>query len=669
MSEELQQIDLDNQEFQNVWKLISYTHQSVFLTGKAGSGKSTFLKYICENTRKKYVVLAPTGIAAVNVGGVTLHSFFRIPLKPLLPDDPDFAVSRLRSRLKYPKNLQKVIRELELIIIDEISMVRADIIDFIDKVLRVYGGNMREPFGGKQLLLVGDIFQLEPVVTADMRDLLRKYYPNSYFFSANAFKQLNIVPIELRKIYRQNDAQFIEMLDRIRMGHVLASDITKLNSRHGDCIDEDNDKFVMTLATRRDIVDAINEEHLAQLKTPEVEYEGDISGDFPESALPTSMELTLKVGAQIVFIKNDREHRWVNGTIGKVVKATDDCLEVQLESGDKHIVERALWENIEYKFDEETKRVVEKQIGSFVQFPVKLAWALTIHKSQGLTFNNVIIDMGRGAFSGGQTYVALSRCRSFKGIVLKSTLNSRDVFVNPALTEFSKTFNDIVAINGALQYAHADDCYNRAAKAFDEGNIAQSVSLFVEAVNSRNELHQEAVVRLISRKLSIIPQMKTLVAEYKSEVEQMRDKLKRLAKEYVQMGYDCIEDGLEYTPAIANFEKAISLDANCVDAWYGKGIVWLDAGLIDEALECFAHVIELDASHFKAAFQLGHVYRKQGQLHDALNWYFVANDINSQSPELLECIAEIYDEIGDESLADDYRKLASRHRRNKRRKG
>ena len=251
MSEELQQIDLDNQEFQNVWKLISYTHQSVFLTGKAGSGKSTFLKYICENTRKKYVVLAPTGIAAVNVGGVTLHSFFRIPLKPLLPDDPDFAVSRLRSRLKYPKNLQKVIRELELIIIDEISMVRADIIDFIDKVLRVYGGNMREPFGGKQLLLVGDIFQLEPVVTADMRDLLRKYYPNSYFFSANAFKQLNIVPIELRKIYRQNDAQFIEMLDRIRMGHVLASDITKLNSRHGDCIDEDNDKFVMTLATRR----------------------------------------------------------------------------------------------------------------------------------------------------------------------------------------------------------------------------------------------------------------------------------------------------------------------------------------------------------------------------------------------------------------------------------
>ena len=253
-------IDLNNDEFQNAWKLINYTHQSVFLTGKAGTGKSTFLKYIRDNIKKKYVVLAPTGIAAVNVGGVTMHSFFRIPLKPLLPDDPDFAVKRLRERMKYPKDLRKLIKELELIIIDEISMVRADVIDFIDKILRVYSSNMREPFGGKQLLLVGDIFQLEPVVTSDMREVLRTHYQNSYFFSANAFSQIEIVPIELKKIYRQNDSQFISMLDRIRMGRPLQEDVLKLNQRvfERDSASTGDDKMVMTLATRRDMVDTIN---------------------------------------------------------------------------------------------------------------------------------------------------------------------------------------------------------------------------------------------------------------------------------------------------------------------------------------------------------------------------------------------------------------------------
>ena len=199
MSEELKNIDLDNDEFQNAWKLIRYTHSSVFLTGKAGTGKSTFLRYICSKTKKKYVVLAPTGIAAVNVGGQTMHSFFRIPFKPLLPDDPDFAISRIRERLKYPKSLCKLIKNLELIIIDEISMVRADIIDFMDKVLRVYSGNMREPFGGKQLLLVGDVFQLEPVVTGDMRDVLKKYYPSSYFFNALIFKEFSLSPLSCAK--------------------------------------------------------------------------------------------------------------------------------------------------------------------------------------------------------------------------------------------------------------------------------------------------------------------------------------------------------------------------------------------------------------------------------------------------------------------------------------
>lgn len=670
MKDKLQQIDLENPEFQNAWKLISYTKQSVFLTGKAGSGKSTFLKYIRDNTRKKYVVLAPTGIAAVNVGGVTLHSFFRIPLKPLLPDDPDFAVSRLRSRLRYPKDLQKIIKQLDLIIIDEISMVRADIIDFIDKVLRVYGGNMREPFGGKQLLLVGDIFQLEPVVTADMRDLLRKYYPNSYFFSAQVFKELEIVPIELKKIYRQSDEMFISMLDRIRLGHVLDSDIKMLNSKvvSGGDDDKNGHAMVMTLATRRDMVDAINEEHLNRLKSREVEYLGTIKGDFPENSLPTAIELVLKVGAQIVFIKNDRDRRWVNGTIGKVVKATDDVLEIELETGEKHIVEPAIWENIEYKYDEESKRVIEKQIGSFIQFPVKLAWALTVHKSQGLTFSNVMIDMGQGAFSSGQTYVALSRCRSLEGIKMKSTINARDVFINPAIIAFSRTFNDIMLINDAMQHAQADDCYHRAAKAFDAGDMTLAVELFIKAVQTRSELNRESAARLLRRKLSVIPKLQEQVNIYKEIVAGNESRFRELASEYVLMGDECLSEAMDYAPAIANYDRALSLDAQCLPAWYGKALALMEVRCFDEAEECLKKVLSIDTAHFNAAFQLGNLYKAKGDLHNSLNWYLVAIDNNPKDAMAHDCVADIYDLIGEETMADEYRQIAGHLRKTRRRK-
>ena len=248
-------IDLENPEFQNVWKLIRFTRQSVFLTGKAGTGKSTFLKYICDNVRKEHVVLAPTGIAAVNVGGVTLHSFFRIPFKPLLPDDPEFDMKRMRDRMKYPKELINLIKNVELIVIDEISMVRADIIDFVDKILKVYTGNFREPFGGKQMLFVGDIFQLEPVVTGDMRDVLARYYPQPYFFNAGVFGDMKIVPVELLKVYRQTDSDFVGLLDRVRVGRPLRDDISRLNAK---VIRRDDGRMVMTLATTRDIVDNIN---------------------------------------------------------------------------------------------------------------------------------------------------------------------------------------------------------------------------------------------------------------------------------------------------------------------------------------------------------------------------------------------------------------------------
>lgn len=663
-------IDLNNNEFQNAWKLINYTHQSVFLTGKAGTGKSTFLKYIRDNIKKKYVVLAPTGIAAVNVGGVTMHSFFRIPLKPLLPDDPDFAVKRLRERMKYPKDLRKLIKELELIIIDEISMVRADVIDFIDKILRVYSNNMREPFGGKQLLLVGDIFQLEPVVTSDMREVLCTHYHNSYFFSANVFNQIEIVPIELKKIYRQNDSQFISMLDRIRMGRPLQEDVTKLNERvfEGEPTSIGEGKMVMTLATRRDMVDMINENRLKELSSKEMTYMGQITGDFPGNSLPTTMELTLKVGAQVVFIKNDREKRWVNGSIGKIVKAKKNSIEIELESGVKYVVEKAIWENIIYKYDEKTNRVIENVIGTFEQYPIKLAWALTIHKSQGLTFNNVVIDIGRGAFSSGQTYVALSRCRSFEGMLLRSTVSERDIFVNPSIIEFSRQFNNETLIKKALSRAQADDCYHEAAAAYDRGDMSVAVDKFIEGVMSRNELGSEVTSRLLKYKLSRMTRMQQQLEAYREIIAANAVKFQSLAKEYVEMGNYCVQEGMDLTPAIANYDKALSLDEKYVDAWYGKGLALMEGGLTTDAIDCFERVYALNGNHFNAAFQLGNIYRRDGDMSLALEWFLIAQNCDKTNAPVLEHIAEVYESIGDDDLADHYRSQAEKMRKQRRSK-
>ena len=400
-------IDTDNREFQNALRLITDTNQSVFLTGKAGTGKSTFLKYICANTKKKYIILAPTGIAAVNVGGMTMHSFFKMPLKPLIPDDPDYMPRKIRKTMKLPKEKVNIIKQLDMIIIDEISMVRADMIDFMDKVLKVYSNNMREPFGGKQMLFVGDIFQLEPVVTSDMRDILRRYYPDFFFFNARAFNEINIVPIELKKIYRQTDSEFISLLDKIRINQATEMDIQTINRRYAPNYINNSGDFAITLATRRDTVDSINEMHLAEIKAEEHTFAGKIEGTFPIQNLPTSQELTLKVGAQVIFIRNDRNQRWINGTIGKISDIGSDDIEVELENGKRYSLQPEQWENMQYEYDEKEKRIKETILGVFEQFPVKLAWALTIHKSQGLTFNRVIMDRPMWLYQDAHQSMAL----------------------------------------------------------------------------------------------------------------------------------------------------------------------------------------------------------------------------------------------------------------------
>lgn len=669
VADQNENIDLDNPEFIKAWELLQHTKQSIFLTGKAGTGKSTFLRYITAHTHKKYVVLAPTGIAAVNVGGVTLHSFFRIPFKPIVPGDPDFAPNRIKERMKYPGSLVKLIRELELIIIDEISMVRADIIDFVDLLLRTYSGNQREPFGGKQLLFVGDVFQLEPVLTGDMRDILRKFYRDAFFFSAHAFDKIRLVPIELCKIYRQSQGEFVELLDRIRMGCATAEDLARLNSRcSAPTLPEaaGDEKPTMTLAARRDMVDNINESRLKAIEKPVFTFIGEIKGDFPENSLPTDLELSLKEGAQVVFIKNSPDKFWVNGTIGTVTSLTQDLLEVRLENGEVHEVEPEKWSNIKYTFNPKTNKIDETELGSFVQYPVKLAWALTIHKSQGLTFNNVIIDMGRGAFTGGQTYVALSRCRSFEGLTLRSTVADRDIFVNPAIINFSRTFNDPILINDALRKAHAEECYENALLKADEGDFSEAFDLFIEGLKSKSILENKSAMRLVRRKLAVIGQLKAQIERLEADIAADRERFRDMAMEYTSLGDDCRIDEMPL-PAIANYDKALALLPGHIPAIYGRGLAYMAIEDYSNAVSDFGQVVRLDPANFDALIRMAMAYYRLDDIHNAMDRCLVALSLTETNDyprpalhNLHSLLADIYEISGDKSSAHHHREIARR---------
>lgn len=659
-------IDTNNPEFQNALRLIQYTRQSVFLTGKAGTGKSTFLKHVCKVTKKKYVVLAPTGIAAINAGGSTLHSFFKLPFHPLLPDDPNFQGKKLHDTLKYSSDHRKLIQNIELVIIDEISMVRADIIDFIDKVLRIYSRNMREPFGGKQVLLVGDIFQLEPVIKTDEREIISRFYPNPYFFSARVFQEMELVAIELTKVYRQTDKVFVGVLDRIRTNTAGSADLQLLNTRCNAPIHKGENDMYITLATRRDTVDHINEQKLAELPGKAVKLQGEIHGEFPENSLPTLMELIVKPGAQVIFIKNDQEKRWVNGTIGTISGLSDDgIMYVVTEDGKEFDVHKESWSNVRYRYNETEKKIEEEELGTFIQYPIRLAWAITVHKSQGLTFSRAIIDFSGGVFAGGQTYVALSRCTSLEGIQLKREITRADIFVRPEIVSFSHRFNNEQAIERAMKQAQADIQYAASVESFNKGDFATFLTHFFKAIHSRYDIEKPVIQRFIRKKLSIINQLKEENLRLKEQMREQQKNLEKYAKEYYLMGNECITKAHDVRAAIANYDKAIELYPQYTDAWVRKGVTLFDDGRMEEARECLEKAVRIRPNEFKAVYNRGKLRLHMGDNEGALADLDKATSLKPQHAAAHEWFADALERFGKEDEAELHRRIASELKKNK----
>ncbi len=415
-------------EFKVVLRDMEMAQEPMFITGRAGTGKSTLLKLFRKLTRKKLAVVAPTGIAALNVRGQTIHSFFGFPPKLLHPSD----IHVRRNRRLY--------ENLEILVIDEISMVRADMLDNIDYFLRI-NRNIDAPFGGVKVIFFGDLFQLPPVVaTQAEKEYIRLHYETPYFFSSKVFTQdFQLVINELHHVFRQTDRRFINLLDNIRMRSFDYDDLEDMNSRFIEEFYEDD--YYVHLCARNDQVHRINKDRLAEVDAEEYHFLASVTGDFSERLFPTDLGLKLRVGAQVMFIKNDPEKRFVNGTIGKVVELDTDLVKVSIMNEDETIsiidVDKYTWEILKYKPDPSNLNLLKTDvIGSFTQYPLKLAWAVTIHKSQGKTFDRVIIDLGKGAFESGQAYVALSRCRTMEGIVLKKPLKPTDIFIDPRITEF-----------------------------------------------------------------------------------------------------------------------------------------------------------------------------------------------------------------------------------------
>lgn len=418
-----------NSELRHAWDFVEHTGISIFLTGKAGTGKTTFLRTLKEKSSKRSIIVAPTGVAAINAGGMTIHSFFQLPLSPFVPE------VNFKNRFDYSKEKRKIIRTLDLLIIDEISMVRSDVLDAIDSVLRRFREH-EKPFGGVQLLMIGDLQQLTPVVTPEDEVILQRYYDTSYFFGSKALRSISYVTIELTHVYRQQDEEFITLLNNIREGQVRETDLKRLNERFNPNFEPEVGSDYIRLTTHNKMAESYNEVQLHNLPSKACTFIAEADGNFPEYNYPADFKLTLKRGAQVMFIRNDNNGRYYNGRIGHVTHIDNEKILVLCPGDDKEIeVQQETWENTKYSLNEKTKQIEAEVQGTFKQYPLRLAWAITIHKSQGLTFEHAIID-AQSSFAAGQVYVALSRCKTLEGLILASPISSSAIINDSQVTNY-----------------------------------------------------------------------------------------------------------------------------------------------------------------------------------------------------------------------------------------
>ena len=463
-----------NRELDIARFIVEKTDSNIFLTGKAGTGKTTFLKDVKKYTKKNHIVLAPTGVAAVNAGAMTIHSFFQFGFGPYVK-----GISEPEGNYMMRREKRELIKSLELIIIDEISMVRADVLDHINDELQRIRRNS-EPFGGVQLLMIGDLQQLPPITPDNELEILKPHYDSMYFFDSKSLRNSDYYCIELKSVYRQTDQRFIDILNRVRTGDVTHSDLDELNSHHvADFRPAQGDNYIQ-LVTHNRMADAINQREMAALSADTFMFDAKVTGTFPEDAFPTSRQLEIKKGAQVMFVKNDPDKRFINGMLGEVEEVSDDSIRVRLSGKDNIVkVEPTAWENIRYHMNEETHQIESTKIGSFMQYPIKPAWAITIHKSQGLTFDKAVID-AHEAFSPGQAYVALSRCRSLDGMVLSEKLSQRAIITDSIVDEYMNgAVQDIDALARNINFEPFD--YDRTTK---ETTVAKNANGHVTVVNT-----------------------------------------------------------------------------------------------------------------------------------------------------------------------------------------
>ena len=463
-----------NRELDIARFIVEKTDSNIFLTGKAGTGKTTFLKDVKKYTKKNHIVLAPTGVAAVNAGAMTIHSFFQFGFGPYVK-----GISEPEGNYMMRREKRELIKSLELIIIDEISMVRADVLDHINDELQRIRRNS-EPFGGVQLLMIGDLQQLPPITPDNELEILKPHYDSMYFFDSKSLRNSDYYCIELKSVYRQTDQRFIDILNRVRTGDVTHSDLDELNSHHvADFRPAQGDNYIQ-LVTHNRMADAISQREMAALSADTFMFDAKVTGTFPEDAFPTSRQLEIKKGAQVMFVKNDPDKRFINGMLGEVEEVSDDSIRVRLSGKDNIVkVEPTAWENIRYHMNEETHKIESTKIGSFMQYPIKPAWAITIHKSQGLTFDKAVID-AHEAFSPGQAYVALSRCRSLDGMVLSEKLTQRAIITDSIVDEYMNgAVQDIDALARNINFEPFD--YDRTTK---ETTVAKNANGHVTVVNT-----------------------------------------------------------------------------------------------------------------------------------------------------------------------------------------